>query len=252
MSAVAMVALVVLAAGCQKSSTSTGTAASVPSSVPSVDASSAPAKPVDNGVAALTADKILQRAEAALKEAKSYRVKGNIIDAGQKISVDFEASGKDVRGSMTVGAGKVELLSVGGQHYMRPNEQFLVAAGGLKQAQAKAFVALIGDRWAKVPASDKDFNSLFDVANPDVLLKPDGKVSKGKAKVVAGVPTIAVIESGSDGGTLYVATTGKPYPVEMTAKNGSITTFSSVGATFTDIKAPSASEVVDLAALQGK
>jgi len=251
--AVTMAALAILAAGCQ-SSTAGPTTPAAESSVATVEpaSSTAPPKPVDNGVEALTADKILQRAETALKEAKSFHTKGNVNDSGQKGSLDFEVSGKDVKGTVTIGAGKVELLQVGGQSYMRPNEKFLVATGSVTQAQAKAFVALVGDRWAKVPASDKSLDSLFAIADPDTFLKPTGKVSKGKAKVISGVPTIAVIESGSDGGTLYVATTGKPYPVELTAKNGSTLNFSSVGATFADIKAPSANQVVDLAALQGK
>jgi hypothetical protein len=103
-----------------------------------------------------------------------------------------------------------------------------------------------------VPSDQKDLASLFDVANPDELLKPDGKLTKGKPKEISGVPAIGLVESGSDAGTLYVATTGKPYPVELAGKDGSTLAFTSIGATFTDIKAPSAGQVLDLAALAGK
>jgi hypothetical protein len=247
--AVMMAALAVVAAGCQNGD---ATAAPASSSVPLSVPSSVPSTPSDNGVAALTADEILQRAKAALKQAKSFRTKGSMVDAGQKTSVDLKVSGKDVAGSLSIGKAKVDLLAVGGQQYMRPNEQFWVMAGTGTAKQAQAVTELMGDRWVKVPAGDKDLADLFAVANIDDVLKPDGKLSKGKVKEVSGVPTIGLIDSGAAGGMLYIATTGQPYPIQLDGSDGAVMTFSNFGDTFADIKKPTASQTVDLSALQGK
>jgi hypothetical protein len=50
---------------------------------------------------------------------------------------------------------------------------------------------------------------------------------------------------------LFVASTGKPYPLQLTGKDGAELTFSDFGATFTGLAAPPKSKVVDLDNLAG-
>jgi hypothetical protein len=49
------------------------------------------------------------------------------------------------------------------------------------------------------------------------VLKPDSNMTKGTTTVIDGTPAVA-IESGDS--TLYVATTGRPYPIKLVPKNG--------------------------------
>ena len=240
--AVTVAALAVLAAGCQ-STDNTGSAAAAPTSV-------APSTPAGNGIAALTADEILTKAKAALVAAKSFHVKGTTIEDGEKLTVDIKVAGKDVVGSLVTGKAKVELLAVGGKQFIRPNEAFWSVSGAGKQAHAIA--QLVGTRWVKVTPGDKDLSDLFSLGEADTLLDPDGALTKGTEKEIAGVPAIGLVDAGKPGGTLWVATTGEPLPLQLDGTDGSGATFSEFGKAFTEIKQPAASDVLDLASLQGK
>lgn len=200
--------------------------------------------PTDNGVSALAANEILQKATAALQGAKSYDIKGDIDSDGQQVYVHLKISGKDLIGVISSQGAKVEVLSVGGQNYVRPDEAFWKANLGDKGASV---AELMGSRWAKLSATDKDFAELFKITDPSQLLKPKGEVSKGETKQVPGGTAVGVVESGADGGTLWVATTGEPYPLflEGPAGKGHLT-FTSFGASFPDIAPPGQSDIVDL------
>jgi len=205
----------------------------------------------DNGVAKLSADAILKKATTALAAAKSFHVSGNDVDGGQKILVDLKIAGKDGIGQIAVGKGKVELLTVGGGRYFKANEAFWAQNAGGAQ-RAKVMVTLVGDRWVKAPASDKNFAGMFDLFKVSDILEPDGKVTKGATKEVGGVPAIALTSHGKSGGSLYIATTGQPLPLEIDGADKSILKFNDYGATFADIKKPVANQVLDFAAISGK
>jgi hypothetical protein len=80
------------------------------------------------------------------------------------------------------------------------------------------------------------------------MFKPDGKVSKGTTKTVDGVETIGLVDDGADGGTLYVATVGEPYPIRVEPSNADdgAMAFSSFGKSFPELKLPAAGDVIDL------
>lgn len=208
--------------------------------------------PTDNGISVLAPDEALQRATAALKGAKSYRLKGNLDVDGTRMGLDFRVSGTDLGGRLSVDDGKAELLSVAGQKYVQADKKFWVKAAG--PDAGNNMVKLVGDKWAKVPEKNKDFADVFSAANIDKLLKPGGTLTKGETKDIEGVKTIGLVDKSANGGTLYVATTGQPYPIRVegtdTAKDQII--FSDFGATFDDLKAPPAAEVVDLEKLMRK
>ncbi len=233
-----------LLAGCGSKDDS-GTASPAASGVPAATTSAAAA---DNGVAALQPVAIVDKAKAALKSAKSFHMKGTITDQGQKTALDFKIAGGEVFGTMSVGTAKIQVLKAGGGQYMKPDAAFWKLTAG---KQADAVVKKVGDKWVSVPASNKEFGSLFTAADVDTLLQADGQVAKGQPKVIAGTPAIGLVDKGTEGGTLYVATVGQPYPLELdgpTAADGGIA-FSEFGAAFDEIKAPAAADVLDLSKL---
>ncbi|MFF5296206.1 hypothetical protein [Paractinoplanes globisporus] len=234
-SAVAFLAVGGLLAGCNSKDdvAPAATQAAAPTS----------AAPADNGVAALTADQILAKSKAALTSAKSFRVKGSTDADGQKMQLDLEINGTDVLGKIAVGKAVIELLAAGGKHYIRPNQAFWTTMGGASAADAKNIANLMGKRWVVVSAKNKDLNSFFDIVNIDEMLKPQGTASKGTAKQIGEYKTIGLKDS--EGGTLYVATVGEPYPIQEHDSDGDIN-FTEFGKTFTDLKAPAAADVVDL------
>ncbi|WP_143162900.1 hypothetical protein [Couchioplanes caeruleus] len=241
---VALIALAAAAttlAGCQGDKADTVQPAAGPAASP-VSATS--------GVAALSADEILQRAKAALTRAKSYRAKGMLDMEGQKTTIDLKVSGENFTGSMSFGGAEVELLAVGGKKYLRPNDKFWIMSTDAEQGRTLA--RTIGDRWVAGADKDQSFADLFTVGSIEAFLKPTGALSKGEEKEVGGVPAIGLKDAGDPDSVLYVATTGEPYPLQLTGKGDSGMVFSDFGAAFTDIKAPAGDKVVDLGELAGK
>ncbi len=210
--------------------------------------------PTHNGVSGLAPNEILQRSTTALKNAKSYRIKGNInTDDGTKMGLDLRLVGSDLGGLLSVDGTSVEMLSVGGQQYIRPDAKFWQQNADSPDA-AENIVKLMGDKWAKVPSGNKDFADMFGVASVDKLLKPDGSLTKGETQDIDGVKTIGLVDGSAKGGTIYIATTGEPYPIRLQSKDateGQIT-FSDFGATFDDVQAPPEAQVVDLEKLKRK
>ncbi|MFC3737355.1 hypothetical protein [Paractinoplanes deccanensis] len=199
-----------------------------------------------NGVEALTGQEILDKARAALKDAKSYHVAGSMVEEGDKTTIDLKIAGEDVVGHVTTKDGKIELLAVGQQRFFRPDPAFWTAQG----AEGKTVAKAIGDRWVKVDPSDTSSADMFSITNIEDALKNEGTVAKGETKQVDGKKAIALTDSadGKDGGVLYVATEGEPYPLRLdgpTAADGSLA-FTEYGETFADLKVPAAADVVDL------
>ncbi|MCA2216703.1 hypothetical protein [Jidongwangia harbinensis] len=235
-------AAAVLLTGCQNSADADGDPA-----VPA--AASATPSAADNGVAALTADQILARARTALGGAPSYRINGTMNNDGQRATLDVTARGRDLSGAMAMGPAKVQLLAVGGQQYMKPNEQFWALMGDPKKA--KDIAKLVGDRWVKVPADDKNLAGLFSVASVGEVLDNSGTVTKGPTKKIDGVPAVGLVDDGTDGGTLYIATVGEPYPLRIeapTAGDGRVD-FSDFGAAIPELTAPAEADVIDFVEL---
>ena len=83
--------------------------------------------------------------------------------------------------------------------------------GGAAAAQ------LFEGKWLKAPASGS-FASVALLTNVDKLfnqlLSSHGTLAKGATTTVDGQKVVAIKDT-TKGGTLYVATTGKPYPVEI-------------------------------------
>ncbi len=211
---------------------------------PSTTASQAPA---DNGVKALSATEILAKAQAAMTEAGSFHTKGDISQDGQKISIDLKFKGKDAAGSVTIPDGTIKIVRVGNDLYLQGDEAFWKKFGG---AQGDTIAVLLKDKWVKVKADNPQFSEFSDMADPANLLKPSGTPEKGDEKVINGQATIGVKDG--DEGTMYIATTGKPYPIELQGPSGGGSVdFSEYGATFDEIKAPDAGTVVDLSAIMG-
>jgi hypothetical protein len=221
--------------------------ARVPAASP---ASATPSRPAGNGVAELEPAAIVEKAEAALAAAKSYRVKGSIKNDNGTIGLDLKFRDTDVIGTMTFGKTKVELLRVGQQGFIRPDAAFLKAS--LDNAkQAESVMAVAGDRWVAVSTTGQNFAQVFAIADVRMLPDASGDFTKGDIQTIGGKRAIAVNDAGSD--RLFVALEGEPYPlrIEGGIKSDGRLDFSDFGATFPDLKIPPASKVVEFGKLVG-
>ncbi|GAA4603120.1 hypothetical protein BJY16_004502 [Actinoplanes octamycinicus] len=213
---------------------------------------SAPAKAAANGVADLAAPAILDKAKAALKAASSFHVKGAMSEDGDVTQIDLKVAGKDLAGSIQMGEAKLQMLSVAGARYIKPNDAFwtMIDSSG---ATAKLMKQAVGDKWIKPTANDASLGSFFfGESDIDEMLTPGGAVTKGEAKAVDGVPAIGLVDSSDTKTVLYVATSGEPYPIKMERPAPEGLTFSEFNQTFAEIKAPAETDVVDQSKIQKK
>jgi hypothetical protein len=220
-----------LVAGC-----ATQGSGSTPSSTPSPTVA-------DNGVAALAANEILERAKTALGNAKSVHIKGSATEDGEKMEFDFKISGEDVAASITGQGLTVEIIRVGPDAYMKADALFETLLGGQPQV-----LNLIKGKYLKIDATDERFKQFTELADPEEILKPEGTVTKGQPKTINGTPAIGLVDD-KDKSTLYIATVGEPLPLRVEDEAGNGLDFLYDEAV--TIAAPPADKVVDASTLPG-
>jgi hypothetical protein len=163
--------------------------------------------------ASKSASAILADARQAARTAGSVRVAGTIHDSGQTIGLDLRITPKGGGGTMTIQGSKVDIIRSGASVYIRAPASFYEKVGA-----GKAAGQLLDGKWLKAPASTPDFRDLSQLTDLNQFtaqaLKPEGTVEKGKEATVDGQKAIELKDS-KGGGSLFVATTGKPYPIEF-------------------------------------
>jgi hypothetical protein len=171
-----------------------------------------------NGVADKTPGEILAATKAAADAANTVHVSGSIVSGKSPITLDMNLlAGKGGRGQLSENGLAFELIQTGGTVYIKGSAAFYKRIGGTAAAQ------LLQGKWLKAPASSSDFASLSQLTDLrqliDQTLISHGTLAKSGTTTVNGQKVVGVTDK-TKGGTLYVATTGKPYPVEI-AKSGS-------------------------------
>jgi len=173
--------------------------------------------PAGNGVERKSPDGIVTAAMNAVGSARSVHVAGNVMNSGSRITLDLNlVSGKGGQGSMAQNGLSFQVVTVGDEVYINGTIAFWQRFAGSAAAQ------LLWGKWIKAPAGGQlatlamltDLQKLFDQ-----LLSSHGQLGKGSITTVRGQRVIAVKDI-TNGGTLYVSTTGEPYPIEV-VKNGS-------------------------------
>jgi len=167
----------------------------------------------DNGVAAKSPAAIVRAAVDAMAGVTSVHLSGSIVSGASPIALDLDlVAGKGGRGRMSTNGLSFQLVVIGKVLYINGGSAFWSHFGGAAAAQ------LFKGKWLKAPASTSDFVSLAALTNLhqvfSKLLVSHGKLAKGATATVKGQKVVAVTDT-TKKGTLYVATTGKPYPVEI-------------------------------------
>jgi hypothetical protein len=240
----AMVAMVLVTGACGSDADS-GKAATSPT------AKATPTAPADNGVAAKSPEEILKAAKSAFATATSVRVKGDMKQASETITMDLHLGRDGSEGTVKAPVGgksiTISLIGVDGKFFMKSPALWRSVGGA-------AAGNLIGDRWVLVPPKNaKDFAELQQMTDlrkfAEEVLRTDGKpITKGEPTVVDGKPAIPLIDNGAK---MYIATTGSPYPLKIEsdepAKDGKGIDFSDYNAPHT-VTAPT--DALDLSELQ--
>lgn len=203
------------------------------------------------------AEDIVAAAKSDMGDLKAVKVSGTVNNDGQEISIDIQSSSDgDCTGSIGVDEGTAELLGVGGDTWMRPDEAFWRSFAG---ENAEQVLTLVGDKWVVIPAEDDSFNQFCDVdALLDQLLKEDDEEDESTYSVTGteeldGDEVVLVDNEDPEDGTStgYVLVDDPHYLVKIEKTDGEDTgtvTFSEFDEEF-DVEAPAEDDVVDLGSL---
>lgn len=176
-----------------------------------------------NGITSKSPDDIVTAASSAVSSVNSVHVSGTVLSGGQHVTLDLNlVNGKGGRGSMAQNGLGFQIVALGPEVYINGSQSFWRTFGGAAAAQ------LLSGKWLKAPATGQ-LSSLATLTNVqklfNQLLSSHGKLAKGKTTTIHGQQAVAVTDT-TNGGTLYVATTGKAYPLEISktgAQGGQIT-----------------------------
>ena len=169
-----------------------------------------------NGVSGKTPAEIIAASKAAADAATSAHVSGSIVSNGSPITLNLDLASGGGRGQLSLGGLGFELVQTGGTVYIKGSAAFYRRIGGAAAAQ------LLQGRWLKAPTSAPEFASIASLTDlhrlVDATLENHGTLTKTGTTTVNAQAVVGISDQ-SKGGTLYVATTGKPYPVQI-AKGG--------------------------------
>lgn len=178
-----------------------------------------------NDEASKPAQRVLADAKAAATSASSAHVAGNLVSNGTRITLDLSmARDKGAKGSVSINGLGFELVKIGDTAYVKGSDAFYKHFAGPTVAQ------LIHGKWIKAPTTSKQFRPFAALASISGLFAEisahHGKLVNDGKTTYQGQPVV-VIRDASDGSKLYVAATGKPYPVALVGgrknQSGSVT-----------------------------
>jgi hypothetical protein len=242
--AVASMAGAALVASCSSSKTAGVGSAVSPTSTSSASTTSGG---VDSAA-------LKQKVLAAMQAARQFRVTGDTTDdEGVRLTFDIHFGPHQTAGSITQAeVGKIELINPGG-----PSLYFKAPDALWRKEGGDAAVALLHDRWVKVPANDKRFDDFAKAFDKDSFLAELTSGASGSEEIrKVGTTTIdgklaVQYESISDHTRMFVAASGPPVLLKMVnaGTDGGTVTFSDYDKAYA-FTPPPANETVDFAKLE--
>jgi hypothetical protein len=172
-----------------------------------------------NGVADATPSTIIADARAAIEAASTVHVSGAMINSGARVSVDMEmVKGKGGYGTFTATrAGQpatYRLIILGTTLYLEGDRSFWELEG-----TSSTDATVLQGRWVKESAEHGDNAVLASILTARTFfagaLALHGPLTKLSTTTALGAPVVPVTNAKRTG-IIYVATTGEPYPVEIT------------------------------------
>ena len=166
-----------------------------------------------NGIEGKTPTEIVAAAKVLADKATSVHVAGSLLSGGSPITLDMHLlASKGGRGKLSESGLGFELIQIHGTVFIKGSPAFYRHVAGPAAAQ------LLQGRWLKAPASTGNLASLASLTDlhqlMDTTLAAHGTLVKGATTTVAGKKVIAITDT-TNGGTLYVAATGPPYPIAI-------------------------------------
>jgi hypothetical protein len=171
-----------------------------------------------NGVASKSPTEIFAAAKGAAGEAKSVHLVGQFSTNHTPVALNLTlAAGQGAQGEITQHGDSFQIVALDGEVYIYGSRAFYEHFGGHAAAQ------LFQGKWLKAPAHGGEFASLSSLTDMrallGTLLRSEGELNLAGTTKVEGQRVVGVTDA-AHSGTLYVATTGKPYPVAVVQSGG--------------------------------
>jgi hypothetical protein len=169
-----------------------------------------------NGVDAKTPTAIVAASKQAADAATSVHIAGSIAATGAPTTFDLDlVKGQGGQGTLSVNGLSFQLIRIGPNIFVKGSPAFYKKFSG-------AAAQLLQGKWLKGQATTGSFAAIGPFTDlpsfvDQALSNPEKTLTKGSSRTVAGQKVIDVKDP--IGGSLSVATTGKPYPVQI-AKGG--------------------------------
>jgi hypothetical protein len=167
-----------------------------------------------NGIASKSDSEILAASIAAAEAASSVHVAVH-NSQGRRLSVtlNLDLARNGARASISVLDFAYELIRIGDTLYVKGNPAFYRQLGGAVRHAPQG-------RWLKASTSGGQLAGLASLTESsselERLLSSRGPITKGATTTVNGQKAIELKESAKlFSGSLFIATTGKPYPIEL-------------------------------------
>lgn len=169
----------------------------------------------DNGESAKTGPEVASDAAQALQDAGAVHVSGSVTSSGKRQQLDVQLQGPDSSGTVTVDDQSIRFVKTGGTTYFQAPAAYWRDSGVPAQA-----AALIAGRWVVVPGEAADsFEDITVEGLAEELRNPSDGTIKDEVRTDTLDGRKVVVVSSDEGGELYVAATGQPYPLKTVPKD---------------------------------
>ncbi len=137
---------------------------------------------------------------------------GTRTDGGLPLTLDLQLANQSGQGRVSLEQLSFEAIRVGDALYLKGNKAFYTQLGA-------AGVEVPNDTWVKASASDPQLAALASFTEPQRQMErlfTLGPIVKGTTTTVMGQKAFTLRQATkSSPGILYVAATGKPYPLQL-------------------------------------
>jgi hypothetical protein len=165
-----------------------------------------------NGEAKKTAEQVVADAQKAAVGATIVHVVGRGTDNGSPLKIDLWVGNAEGKGHLEESGLGFDIVRVGDVVYIKGGSAFLKKFAGAGAA------ALLHDKWLKGPATTGQLASLASLTDKKQffqgVLGQHGKVENKGETDYHGTKAVEIRDT-TQGGSLFVAATGTPYPVAL-------------------------------------
>ena len=167
-----------------------------------------------NGVASKTPKEILAASITAAQSATSVRVSSHNAQGPLTLTANLEFASNGGRAQVKLAGLSFEVIRIANTVYFKGSPAFDKRVGGTA-------AHLTPGTWLKAPVNNPQVAGLAVFTNQNVelkrLLTSSGPLTKGATTTINGQKALQLKQTAKlFTGSLYIATTGKPYPLQIT------------------------------------